>query len=912
MDPKEKMNWNFIDDQGTFELDNPQESNYLYFPLINSEGMMSSITPSLNGDSKINQNAFLLLPVSVEDLHNSRAARNFWVRINGEPWSVSGNSAYQIYQSTMGTEEEARLEAGFLWHRIRRKHSKSGLTASVLNFVSANGDPVELMRVTLTNQGSDPVSVDPIAAIPIYGRSADNLRDHRHVTALLHNTVCHPFGVLVKPSMSFDERGHTINQTTYGVLGMDGDGNPPEGFTPLVEDFIGEGGNLAWPKTVLRNDPELTQAGSAFEGFESMGGLHFPCLTLQPGESKSYILILCILSGEEEPTDFIEKYGEENKFGEAFKETKLYWRERLAALHFDHQQGRRDGWLQWVTLQPELRRIMGNSFLPYHDYGRGGRGWRDLWQDLLAILLTHQTKIDDDLLNHFAGIRMDGSNATIVGSRPGEFKADRNSIPRVWMDHGAWPLITTQLYLDQTGDLEFLLRKQSYFRDHLTHRCQWQDFGWDPESGTKHLSTSGDVIEGSVLEHLMVQHLTVFFNVGEHNLIKLEGGDWNDGLDMASERGESVAFSGMYAGNLKDLSELCLALVEQGINEIPLSVEILPLLDHISDPVDYDSVEAKQRLLHAYFDAVKGELSGEQAMVSLKEIAADLETKAVWLSSLIREQEWVSDREGRSWFNGYYDNQGERLEGETSRGCRMTLTGQVFPLMAGVATQEQARQVVRAADYYLYDPSLSGYHLNTNFGEDLPELGRAFGFAYGHKENGAAFSHMSVMFAYALYHQGLVEEGWRILDGLYNQSQDFPVSRMYPGIPEYFNPRGRGLYPYLTGSAAWYIFTLLTESFGFKGSTGDLVLEPKLVSSQFSHSDRLSLHATFAGKRFNVVYLNPERLSFGQYCLGEVLVNQQGWENFSGGESVTFSREEVIGWPDANEIRVHLRANKDQ
>ena len=29
-----------------------------------------------------------------------------------------------------------------------------------------------------------------------------------------------------------------------------------------------------------------------------------------------------------------------------------------------------------------------------------------------------------------------------------------------------------------------------------------------------------------------------------------------------------------------------------------------------------------------------------------------------------------------------------------------------------------------------------------------------FGFAYGEKENGAVFSHMTVMFAYALYQRG--------------------------------------------------------------------------------------------------------------------------------------------------------------
>jgi cellobiose phosphorylase len=83
--------WEFIDQHGTFGLVNPQGNSYIYFPLVNSAGMMSSITPNLNGDAKVNQDKFLLLPVSVEDLHNTRSGRNFWVKINGEPWSVNGN-----------------------------------------------------------------------------------------------------------------------------------------------------------------------------------------------------------------------------------------------------------------------------------------------------------------------------------------------------------------------------------------------------------------------------------------------------------------------------------------------------------------------------------------------------------------------------------------------------------------------------------------------------------------------------------------------------------------------------------------------------------------------------------------------------------------------------------------------------
>ena len=67
---------------------------------------------------------------------------------------------------------------------------------------------------------------------------------------------------------------------------------------------------------------------------------------------------------------------------------------------------------------------------------------------------------------------------------------------------------------------------------------------------------------------------------------------------------------------------------------------------------------------------------------------------------------------------------------------------------------------------------------------------------------------------------GLVKQGYKVLDGIYQHCQDFAHSRIYPGIPEYINDRGRGMYTYLTGSASWYMLTLVTEAFGVRGTSG--------------------------------------------------------------------------------------------
>ncbi len=55
----------------------------------------------------------------------------------------------------------------------------------------------------------------------------------------------------------------------------------------------------------------------------------------------------------------------------------------------------------------------------------------DLWQDCLALLLMNPDGVREMLLNNFQGVRIDGTNATIIGSKEGTFIADRNQITRV-------------------------------------------------------------------------------------------------------------------------------------------------------------------------------------------------------------------------------------------------------------------------------------------------------------------------------------------------------------------------------------------------------------------------------------------------------------------------------------------------
>ena len=316
MTKNKTLGWQFTGDDGAFVLDAPHKSSYLYFPLVNEAGMMSVVTPTLHGDVKTGQNSFLTPPVSVEDLHNTRSARNFWVVVAGaDPWSATGNSAPQVSQTFVEDgDETVTLAAGLLWHKVTRQNRRLGLTAEVVNFVPVSDDQVELMQVTLTNTGRASVTLTPTAAIPLYGRSADNLRDHRHVTSLLHRIWTVRHGVMVRPTLTFDERGHRPNRVTYAALGAEGDGAPPVSFFPVVEDFIGEGGNLEWPAAVALPGTIGVPAGTSVDGYEAIGALRFAAVTLAPGEARTYVLILAVAAEGEPGEELVRRYGSAAQF----------------------------------------------------------------------------------------------------------------------------------------------------------------------------------------------------------------------------------------------------------------------------------------------------------------------------------------------------------------------------------------------------------------------------------------------------------------------------------------------------------------------------------------------------------------------------------------------------------------------
>ena len=847
-----KMNISIkYNDKNEFIITNANGLDYDYFPLTNGYTLKSSINHNFNGDMKLDQNHFILSPVSELDLKNSLLGRNVYLNVNDEVYNLNGSSPLDKLN-----DDEVTVKGGFLYYEIERKHRL--FKTNTLTYSPFNNDNVEVSRLTITNTSNETIKIKSILSIPLYSRSADSIRDHRHVTSLLNKIEVLKDGIINTPTMLFDEKSHLKGDSIYGVFTKSK--VDIKQYFPTIDSLTLEGSELSYPSAIVNNVKSNINVGDVVTGLEALGGFEFKTFYLVPNNSIDIYFVILHSENNEDVLSLKDKYL--NNFDFYLNENKENWKTKLSVLEFKYKDNNLNNWLKWVSLQPILRRIFGCSFLPHHDYGKGGRGWRDLWQDLLSLLYMEPKEVEDLLFNNFIGVRLDGSNATIIGDKKGEFKADRNAITRVWSDHGAWPYLTLERYINISGNKDFLLKEQVYFKDKFTHYTKKVDEEIIGSSFA--LDEENKVYYGTILEHLIIQNLVAFYNVGNHGFLKLENADWNDGLDMASDKGESIAFTSLYGSNLVSLGNMIKSL----------DVKYLYILKELNVLLKNDdlSIENKKKILRKYFNSVAKNVSTKKAKYNKDELGDLLINFGKNYLMHVRKNAWVKNND-LGYFIGYYDNDGNVLEDIKKE--QITLTGQVFALMGEVATNPQIDKIINSVDKLLYEEKVGGYRLNTNFNEVKFNMGRLFGFGYGQKENGAMFSHMAIMYANSLYKNNRVKEGYKVINSIYNSASNINTSMIYPGIPEYFNNEGRGMYHYLTGSASWLLLTLIEEVFGIKRVYGNLLLSPKLLLNEFNNKKEASIKTLINNKVVEITYVNMDKVEYGDYVIKAVYINDK-------------------------------------
>ncbi len=790
-----------------FKSVNLKRNEGYYFPLFNKH-LKASITPNLLGDLKKDYNSYFLKPVSEVDLFESYG-RHVLLYIDGKTYTLSGKGHLQ-------QKDEVIVNYYALYQEIKRINPIYEI--NVASFMPIN-DSLELHKVSYKNTTEKNQTLKVIIAIPMYGRSASNIFDHRHVTSLLSRVKVIEKGILLKPTLSFDERGHILNNLSYATISNSKD-LTIEGYHPIYDDFV-SGGSLLYPK-----GSKLYNVGDKINGYEALGGISYKEVVIKPNEEISFYFGLSILEDEKEFDKHIG-YLNEEPFNKLLKESKKYFEGLFNELKITLKDEETSNFLSFVPIQPTLRRLFGNSYLPHHDYGKGGRGWRDLFQDLIYLILIFDSRVREMLISNFKGIRIDGSNATIIGDKPGLFKADRNNITRIWSDHAVWPLYTLNKYIHTFNDYDILMIKETYHEDQFTHFTKkTKDYHKD-----NLLRNDKGIYKGTILEHLLLQNMTNSLNLGDKGFVKIEDADWNDGLDMASEKGETIAFTHFYLNNLRILNDY-LSRYE--------SVELFPSLYELI------TSENKDKLM-MFFNKVAN-FNEEAKLYKTEELIKHINKHINYLDSKLKTTFMENGA-----LQSYLDNDGEFLDKGT-----VSLTAQAMALLNKTVKLEEAKKISKTTKAHLYNYSCGGYHLNENYHEIKMNMGRAYGFSYNHKENGAVFSHMALMYTKGLFNYELSDYGREALYALINRAKA-KDSKVALGIPEYFTERGEGKYLYLTGSATWLLLVLKESLFGIKYIEGKTYIKPQLKAEDFIDG-KLTLKTIHYGKKTTFEFINPNKL----------------------------------------------------
>ena len=248
----------YLDKKGTFTLDDPDLTSYMYFPLANEAGMMSAITPDLGGDIKLDQNTFLLEPVSSENLHNNKSSRNFWVYVEGKgAWSVTGRSSKQQAKLFEDDKEDVKLTAGIMWHQVERQSQEMGLKAVMTSFVPETEEKVELTSPSEFKAGSKVV---------LNGQKMKKLHEGMEIKRTLNHPMIERIDEGLKQKKKENLKGKIIIQKDQcaKLILKDGE-NHVEVIGPVIEEAKKNG---AMPADIEKLLKKTGQTHYTFEELE--------------------------------------------------------------------------------------------------------------------------------------------------------------------------------------------------------------------------------------------------------------------------------------------------------------------------------------------------------------------------------------------------------------------------------------------------------------------------------------------------------------------------------------------------------------------------------------------------------------------------------------------------------------------
>ncbi len=453
-------------------------------------------------------------------------------------------------------------------------------------------------------------------------------------------------------------------------------------------------------------------------------------ITMGKGEARySFAQTLCLTTGLQ---------GTQRNGGggweEALRATQERWREMTCPLWVETPNGVFNAYLNgWCLYQVIACRLFGRTS---HYQNGGAYGFRDQLQDTLALLPFEPQWLREQILRCCAHQFTQGDVQHWwheVGGEKARGVRTRISDDLLWLPYALGR------YVETWDDMEF-----------LSEQVPWLSGEPLRERERERYFVPGETKEtDSVYIHaLRAIEQTLARGVGEHGLLKIGTGDWNDGMDLvgAEGRGESVWLTWFAVITLEKFRPLA----------------------------------ARQ---------------GDEKTAALCN---------TWAEKLRKSGELAWD--GKWYLRGWYDN-GAPLGSRLSEECQIDSIPQSWAAMAGGERAEEAlrsaveRLFCREGELVkLFDPAFDS-------GEARP--GYIRGYLPGVRENGGQYTHAAAWLALACLRAGWTQEGWELLQALLPANHATEKYKAEPYVlagDVYAHPDhlGRGGWSWYTGAAGWF------------------------------------------------------------------------------------------------------------
>ncbi|MDO5560682.1 MAG: glycosyl transferase [Oscillospiraceae bacterium] len=778
------MKFGFFDDQNKEYVINSPKTPYPWINYLGTQSFFSLISNTAGGyhfykDARLRR----ITRYRYNNVPVDMGGRYFYINDNGTIWSPGWAPVKTELDSY-----ECRHGMGY----TVIKGAKNNIETQVTFFVPQNYNG-EIQKLVMTNNSSEKKTVKLFSFLEfcLWNAQDDSTNFQRNF-----NTG----EVDIEGSVLFHKTEYKERRDHFAFYSVN---TPIDGFDSDRESFMGLYNGFENPQAVVAGKPN----NSVADGWSPIAS-HYIEVTLEPGESKSYVFILGYVENGEnkwnadgsmnksQAYDMIKQFDTVEKVDAALAENKKMWDELLSKYTVNTPDDKMNRMVNiWNQYQCMVTFNMSRS-ASYFESGIGrGMGFRDSNQDLLGFVHQIPERARERILDLAATQFEDGG---CFHQYQPLTKQGNDEVGGNFSDDPLWMILSTAAYIKETGDYGIL--------DEMV-----------PYENKAELAKP-------MMHHLQQSFYRVVNNVGPHGLPLSMRADWNDCLNLncfSSTPGESFQTTTSKDGKVAESVFVATLFTYAG-------PEYVALCKYKNDTAAADKAQAE---IDKMADTVK---------------------------------KYGYDGE---WFLRAYDDFGKKVGSKECEEGKIFIEPQGFGVMSGIGKEEGLDiKALDSVDKYLN--SKHGLVLNNPaFTKYLIEYGEISTYPAGYKENAGIFCHNNAWIICAEAFVGRGDKAFEYYSKIapayledisdLHRTEPYVYAQMIAGKDA--KRFGEAKNSWLTGTAAWNFVAVSQYILGIIPDWNGLKIDPSIPSAW----DGFTATRKYRGAEFEITVKNPEHICKG-------------------------------------------------